>query len=129
VLLRVLGSANFVGYLHIDTEVATPLIARRACVVCPAQLVRELNVPDNWEKEHEDEDHVAWLTHETVQVRVQMCRQKMSMCRRWPHSLCTLGPQEPFVLTCAVEWVWAPLYMAELSVKVTAFGPKVAPDV
>lgn len=35
---------------------------------CPVQLVRELGVPPGWEKEHDDEDHVAWLTHETVQV-------------------------------------------------------------
>lgn len=38
-------------------------------VVVAVQLVRELEVPAGWEKEHDDEDHVAWLTHETVQVR------------------------------------------------------------
>jgi hypothetical protein len=32
------------------------------------QVVRELDVPANWEKEHRDDDHVAWLTQETVQV-------------------------------------------------------------
>jgi hypothetical protein len=35
----------------------------------PPKLVRELAAPPNWEKEHKDDDHVAWLTNETVQVR------------------------------------------------------------
>lgn len=34
----------------------------------PLQVVRTLDAPPGWEKEHDDEDHVAWLTHETVQV-------------------------------------------------------------
>lgn len=37
-------------------------------VMCPLQVVRTLEPPANWEQEHDDADHVAWLTHETVQV-------------------------------------------------------------
>jgi hypothetical protein len=85
------------------------------------QLVRELNVPDNWEREHEDEDHVAWLTHETVQVRVQMCRQKMSV---WTVASLMHSGSTGAIRAGAVEWVGVPLRMAQLSVTVMAFGPK-----
>jgi hypothetical protein len=56
------------------------------CIIAEPQVVRTLDVPEGWEKEHDDEDHVAWLTQETVQVyhgliRVPMHRQLL--CARW----------------------------------------------
>lgn len=83
---------------HNETQSATAADCVACLYVCPVQLVRELNVPDNWEKEHEDEDHVAWLTHETVQVRLVVGRHNMAdVDGATPLLLVTFGPPGIFL--------------------------------